>query len=376
MKIGIDARAAWRYRGTGIGTYSYQLINNLNIIDKFNNYLMFMPEDAISSIPFGNNFDIQVISESKSENFWEEVDIPNILTNTKIDLYHVPQNGIGLPLEKKCPFVITLHDVIPYKIPETVGPQYLEIYLKEIPKIIPLCDGIITVSNFSKKDIAKTFNFPEEKIHVTYLAAEDIYFPKNKKMCKSFIRNKYDIEDDFILYVGGLSPRKNIKGLIEAFSILKSKYKKNLKLVILGKKGRSYYDYRDLSYRLSLKNDVYFLGQVPVEELPIFYNAAQIFCYLSFYEGFGLPPIEAMACGTPSIVSDTTSVPEVVGDDALVCNPNNTYDIAENMFKLLEDEKLYRSMSIKGLKRSSMFSWKKTAIETMEVFEKIAGEKK
>lgn len=375
MKIGIDARAAWRYRGTGIGTYSYQLISNLNVMDKLNDYLVFMPDDTISSIPFGNNFDIQVISSEKNENFWKEVDIPNLLTNTKIDLYHVPQNGIGLPTEKKCPFAITLHDIIPYKIPETVGPQYLEIYLKEIPKILPLCDGIITVSNFSKKDISKTLNYPEEKIYVTYLAAEDIYSPKNKKMCKTFIKNKYAVCDDFILYVGGLSPRKNIKGLIESFNVLKSKYKKTIKLVILGKKGRSYYDYRDLAYSLSLKDDVYFLGQVPIEDLPVFYNAASLFCYPSMYEGFGLPPIEAMACGTPCITSNSTSIPEIVGDGAITCEPNDIDDIADKMLTLLENEKLYREMSIKGLEKSSSFSWKKTAVETMSIYEKISKAK-
>lgn len=372
MKIGIDGRAARWYRGTGIGTYAYELINNINKMDRINDYLLFLPDDNPKDLNLSPNFEINLISEVKKDNFWEEVDIPNILNNTGIDIYHVPQNGIGLPQEKKCPFVITLHDVIPYKMPETVGPQYLDIYKKEIPDIIPLCDGIITVSSYSKNDISETLGFPQDKIYVTHLAAEDIYLPMDRNWCRDIIKKKYKIENEFILYVGGFSPRKNIKGLIQAFSILKSKMDRKLKLVILGKKGRSYYDYRDLAINLNMKEDVIFPGFIPVEELPFFYNAAKIFCYPSFYEGFGLPPLEAMACGTPAVVSNCTSIPEVLGDDAVYINPSNIDEIAEKLLMLINDENLYKSISIKGLIRSSMYSWKKTAAETISILYKIA----
>lgn len=371
MKIGIDARAARWYRGTGIGTYTYQLIYNINLVDKLNHYLLFLPDENISDLNPGDNIDIKLISEDKKENFWEEVDIPNILTDTGIDVYMVPQNGIGLPKNKTCPFIITLHDVIPYKMPETVGPQYLQIYKKEIPEIIPECDGVVTVSNYSKQDIAKTLNFPEEKIYVTHLAAEDIYYPQNKTLCRQYVKRNYGIENKFILYVGGFSPRKNIKGLIQAFSMVKSKLNNEYKLVILGKKGRSYYDYRDLAYNLNIKDDVIFPGYIPVDELPIFYNASEVMCYPSFYEGFGLPPLEAMACGTPVIASNTTSIPEILGDDALYIDPFNVDDMANKLLMVLEDEKLRTDLSFKGLHRSTLYSWKRTAIETIDVLRNI-----
>ena len=374
MKIGIDARAARWYRGTGIGTYTYQLIWNISLMDKLNQYLLFLPDENISDLQPGDNMDIRMIAEDRKENFWEEIDIPNILTNTGIDIYLVPQNGIGLPDEKPCPFVITLHDIIPYIMPETVGPQYLKIYTAEIPKIIKKCDAIITVSNYSRDDIASTLNFPKEKIFVTHLAAEDIYYPRNKFECKEYVKNNYGIEDKFILYIGGFSPRKNIKGLIEAFSIAKSKFKENIKLVILGKKGRSYYDYRDLAYSLGLKDDVIFTGYVIVNELPIFYNAAYVFCYPSFYEGFGLPPIEAMACGTPTIASNVTSIPEILGDSALYINPNDVDDLSEKLLNIIEDEHLYSKMYFKGIKCATQYSWKRTAIETIEILRKIADQ--
>lgn len=372
MKIGIDARAARWYRGTGIGTYTYQLIWNINFMDKLNKYLLFLPDENISDLEPGENMDVKAISEDRKDNFWEEIDIPNLLSNTGIDIYLVPQNGIGLPIDKPCPFVITLHDIIPYKMPETVGPQYLEIYTKEIPNIIKRCDSIITVSNYSKEDISKVLNFPKEKIFVTHLAAEDIYYPRNKVKCREYIKEKYNIEDNFILYIGGFSPRKNIKGLIEAFSKIKSKIPENFKLVILGKKGRSYYDYRDLSHSLNLKDDVIFTGYVPVEELPIFYNAAYVFCYPSFYEGFGLPPIEAMACGTPTISSNVTSMPEILGDAVLYVNPYDISDLAEKLLNVIEDKKLHDEMYFKGIRRANEYSWKKTAVETIDALRKIS----
>ncbi|MEG0371356.1 MAG: glycosyltransferase family 1 protein [Clostridium sp.] len=365
MNIGIDARAASWYRGTGIGTYTYQLIYNINLYDKLNEYLLFLPDENTTGISPGENINIKLISEDRRENFWEEVDIPNILTDKEIDTYLVPQNGIGLPIEKKCPFVVTLHDVIPFRMPETVGPQYLDLFTREVPNILKNCDSIITVSNFSKMDIHKEFGYPLNKIHVTHLAAEDIYYPRNKAHCKNLLNKKYGIEKDYLLYVGGFSPRKNILGLIESYSKLSPEIRENLNLVILGKKGRSYYDYRDRAYALGLKGSVIFPGYVSVDELPIFYNGAKIFCYPSFYEGFGLPPLEAMACGTPVISSSLTSMPEVLDNAAIYIDPYNIDDMYEKLLLLLENDTLRKEMSFKGLLHSAKYSWKKTALETI-----------
>lgn len=366
MNIGIDARAAVWYRGTGIGTYTYQLIYNINLYDKINEYLLFLPDKNTTDISPGENINIKLISEDRKDNFWEEVDIPNILTNKEIDTYLVPQNGIGLPKDKNCPFAITLHDVIPYKMPETVGPQYLNLFTKEIPSILENCDSIITVSNFSKMDIHREFSYPLDKIHVTHLAAEDIYYPMDKTYCLNHIKNNYGIEKDFLLYVGGFSPRKNILGLIEAYSLLPLEIRENLNLIILGKKGRSYYTYRDRAYELGLKGQVIFPGYVPISELPMFYNACKIFCYPSFYEGFGLPPLEAMACGAPVISSSLTSMPEILEDAAIYIDPYNTQDIHDKILNLIEDDPLRSTISFKGLLHSSKYSWKKTALETIK----------
>lgn len=371
MKIGIDARAAKWYRGTGIGTYTHQLINSMNNIDKINKYMLFMPEGSNCNINFKNNFKIKNINQNVSGNFWDEISIPNILKNSNIELYHVPQNGIGLPKCKDCPFIITLHDVIPYKMPETVGKKYLKIFLDEIPEIISLCDGIITVSNYSKKDIVKTLNFPEEKIFVTYLAAENIYIPLNKDLCKKEISKYYSIEEDYILYIGGFSPRKNIIGLIEAFSKLLSFYKKDIKLVIAGNKGISYPIYKKRAQDLHIEDKVIFPGFIPMKHLPKLYNAASVFAYPSFYEGFGLPPLEAMACGTPVVASNITSVPEVVGDAALTVNPHDVDEIFKSLYNILTNKDLRENLRFKGIANSSKLNWNNTAKATLNAYNEI-----
>lgn len=372
MKIGIDSRAASWYRGTGIGTYAYQLINSLNKIDFFNEYLLFMSKEGNCDIKFNNNYKIRSISQNMRGNFWDEVNIPNILKSADIDLYHVPQNGIGLPEEKTCPFIITLHDIIPYKMPETVGEIYLEIFLRQMPNIIPKCDGIITVSNYSKKDIVEAFDFPEDKVFVTHLANEEIYIPLDKDQCKNFIKEKYSIKDEFILYVGGFSPRKNIVGLIQAFSKLQIKLKgKDLKLVIAGKQGKSYSLYKKTAEDLKVDDKVLFPGFIPLEHMPIFYNACNLFVYPSLYEGFGLPPIEAMACGAPIIASNSTSIPEVVGDAGILINPYNVDELCNSMENVLEDKNLRNELINRSLKRSKEFSWLKAAENTLNAYRSI-----
>ena len=367
MKIGIDGRAAKWYRGTGIGTYTHQLIASLNNVDNNNDYLIFLP-DGSSLKNLNDNFSIEPVKANLQENFWDEVSVPNILDNHSMELYHVPQNGVGLSENINCLKAITLHDIIPLRMPETVSDRYLRIFNNELPNMLKQCEGIITVSEFSKQDIAKEFNFPEEKIFVTPLAAEDIYKPLSKSNCKKILKEKYGIEDNFVLYVGGFSPRKNIIGLIEAFSLIAPHKRKNTKLVITGKKGFSYSKYLKRAEDLGIANDVIFTDFIPLEHLPIFYNGAEILVYPSFYEGFGLPPLEAMACGTPVITSNITSIPEVCNDAALLVNPYNIDDLSYSIERVLNDSLLRLSMGKKGLLRSMNFSWQKTAKLTVDSY--------
>lgn len=369
MKIGIDGRAAKWYRGTGIGTYTYQLITNLSKYDSSNQYLTFLPKN--SNLKLGDNFSIKYTSDSSNNSFWDNVKVPNLLNDFNMELYHVPQNGVGLSDNVNCPKTITLHDIIPLKMPETVSDRYLKIFNEEIPKILDNCDGIITVSEFSKLDIASEFNFPIEKIFVTPLAAEDIYRPINRSYCKNIIKDKYHIDNNFILYVGGYSPRKNIIGIMEAFSLLNKNLKKDLKIVITGRKGLSYERYRDRAIQLGISDYVIFTDFIPLEDLPLFYNASEFLIYPSFYEGFGLPPLEAMACGTPVIASNVTSVPEVCKNSAILVNPNDVDELSYSIERVLTDSFLKLTMIERGLNTSNKYSWKNTALDTIKAYKNI-----
>lgn len=370
MHIGIDGRAAKWYRGTGIGTYTYQLIYNLNLVDKINDYSLFLPNNSNLDNLNGNFKFINTVYDTQ-ENFWEEVSLPNILKDENLDIYHVPQNGVGLPNHLDSSSIITLHDIIPLRMPETVSDRYLRIFNNDMKKIIDRVQGIITVSNFSKDDISKEFNYPKDKIFVTHLAAENIYKPMNKIKCKKFLKSNYSIDSNFILYVGGFSPRKNITGLIEAFSLLKGIYAQDLRLVIVGKQGISYEKYKNRAIELGIEDQVIFPGFIPLEHMPVFYNACETLVYPSFYEGFGLPPLEAMACGTPVIASNCTSIPEILGNSALLINPKDVYEIMNAMYSILTNIDLKIKLTVEGIERNKIYNWNKTALDTLSAYKFI-----
>lgn len=370
MNIGIDIRAAKWYRGTGIGTYTYQLINAINTLNYDIPFTLFSDNTPLD-IEFKPNFSFKPLPTIQSNNFWDSVKIPTKLTPNMVDIYHAPQNGIGLPLDHNLPFVITLHDTIPLHLPETVGENYLNLFNTHMRSIIDRCDGIITVSDFSREDIAKDFNFPKDKIHVTYLASEPIYKPTSKHICNSILKKHYSIPNNYILYVGGFSPRKNISGLIEAFSIIKNKLPDDMKLIIAGTKGKSYAIYKSLTEKLHLTDKVLFPGFIAMEHMPYLYGGASLLVYPSFYEGFGLPPLEAMACGTPVIASNATSIPEILDDSALLCPPNDIDLLAESILSIIFDEKLKKSLIDKGFSKSNSLTWESTAMKTIEAYKKI-----
>lgn len=370
MNIGIDARSACLYRGTGIGNYTYQLINYLNKLDKKNLYNIFIPQGASLNIPLNKNFTISHTQCGISDNFWNKVNTPYNIKYDKLTIYHIPHNGIGIPHSKNSKIIVTLHDIIPYKMPQTVSSTYLKIFNKQIKQILSMSDAIITVSNYSKNDIVNTFNYPSKKIFVTHLASESIYKPIDKQKCKLFIKKNYSINSDFILYIGGYSPRKNLSSLIKSFYLITKFYNKNIKLIIGGKKGISYPIYKNLVQKLKLEDKVIFTGFIPINHLPYFYNAASLFVFPSLYEGFGLPPLEAMACGTPVIASNKTSIPEVLMNGAYYINPMDINNMSNAIIKVLEDKSLKDKLIQNGIKRAKQLCWENTVISTIKAYNK------
>lgn len=254
-------------------------------------------------------------------------------------------------------------------MPETVGKGYVLKFLKEVPKVIELSDAILTVSEWSKKDILRFFPIDENKVFVTPLAADEKYKPLDKLMCQSFLSENYNINNPFVLYLGGFSARKNVRSLIIAFSKVYKQLDKDYRLVIIGANKDDSNRLYELCTALDINSSVIFTGFVPEEHLPIFYNSCDVFAYPSFYEGFGLPPLEAMSCGAPVITSNITSIPEVVGDCGILIDPYDSNKLTEELGKLLSNEKLRNELILKGLTRAKDFNWINTAKKTLEAYE-------
>lgn len=369
MKIAIDARGINLYSGTGIGTYTENVLKNLINIDNTNNYHVFWSGNNYESIKKENCK--VVMTSRKHQRFFEDYYFPENISKENIDIYHMPQNGIGLSEEISCKKVVTIHDLIPYVMPKTVGRGYLLKFLKEMPVIIGNSDGIITVSEFSKRDILKYFPIDENKVFVTPLAADKKYTPLDKLHCRNFLKNVYNLTNPFILYLGGFSERKNVDSAITAFSKVYKDLSENYNLVIVGDYKDSSQKLVNLTNELNIQSHVIFTGFVPEDHLPLFYNSCDAFIYPSFYEGFGLPPLEAMNCGTPVIASNLTSIPEVVGDGGILINPYDINDISLSIGNLLSNEKLRSELSSKALLRAKQFSWQNTARSTLKVYESV-----
>lgn len=372
MRIGLDCRSAAWYRGTGIGNYSYKLISNM-ISTPHHSYDLYTPQNSLKEnfSDYSTDIDFHPIPTGSENGFWNKVNCSNYTLEKDLSLFHTPQNGIGLPDNFDCPLIITLHDIIPARMPETVSSTFNKMYHENIQNILDRSSGIITVSHFSKQDIIKEYSYPSNRIFVTHLASDISYKPLNKALSKAFIKNLLHIEEDYILYIGGFTPRKNILGIIKAYQQNFPKLKNKYKLLIAGKKGLSYSIYRDYVNSNNLQNHVIFTDFIHNNNLPFLYNAASLFMFPSFYEGFGLPPLEAMACGTPVIASNITSIPEVLKDGAVYVDPYDIDDIAKKMMLILNSPELQSNIISKGLAVNDLYSWKKTAAETMTAFKKI-----
>ena len=277
----------------------------------------------------------------------------------------------------KCKVVVTFHDMTFFLYPKK------HIFIKRIFFKLFIyisswrANRLIAVSNNTKKDIIKFMHINNGKIDVVYEIIDSKYHPIKNKSAILKVKKKYKIFNKFILYVGTLEPRKNIVNLIQAYYKLISKNNVTHQLVIVGKKGWHYQEIFKIVTKLNLnkgRERIVFTGYVSEEELPFLYNAADVFVYPSLYEGFGIPPLEAMACGVPVISSNLSSIPEVIGEAGILINPYNIQDIYQTLYKLLNDDKLKKELKSKGLKRAQEFSSEKLANETIKVYKKTMKE--
>ena len=369
MQIGIITSSMDGNRA-GIGSYTYNLVKNLLKTDKKNDYTLI--HKYRSNNPIYRDANEIIISYPEiplRETLGNNILLPLKLKHYKLDLIHDPSQISPFMFNPAPTKVLTIHDLTPVIFPEAHGKIHAFLQNNVFPRTLKHVNSIITISNSTKNDIIRYFKITETKIKVIYNGVDDRFKVLHEDEIKS-VKEEYGIKHPFILFVGTLEPRKNIPTLLKAFYLLK---KKNIphKLVIVGGKGWKYDSVYETIKSLNLQKKVIFTGYVPDEDLPKLYNAADLFVYPSLYEGFGLPPLEAMACGTPVITSNTSSLPEVVGDAGILVNPFSVEEIAGAMESILKNKSLREQMIKRGLKRSQMFSWEKCAKEVVKIYKSL-----
>lgn len=384
MKIGFDGRPLFTPT-RGIGVYMWRLLENLLDLDPQIHVSLHLRREVKEFFSHG----YQGVGPSIQAKYPERVSIcerrfppirvlrwiwrsTNFLPLDRalggIDIYH-STNFVTPPL-RKARGVVTIYDLI-MLFPEFCVPLYPR---EELKRYIDRADSIIAISEHTKRDIINFFGVPEEKVRVILLAADDRFrcIADNEAIQK--VLERFGIEGEYILYTGPMELRKNVPTLVRAFAILKAEKRIPHRLVLSGNKGGGLYDeITEIIRTLGLEKDVIFTGYVSDEDLPYLYNGASVFAFPSFYEGFGLPPLEAMACGCPVVTSNTSSLPEVVGDAGLMVDPDRPEELAEAMGRILEDSGLRSELRERGLRRAAEFSWRRCAEETLAVYRELSG---
>lgn len=387
MKIAIDALPFMTPK-TGVGYYTYNLISEFLKIAPQNHYYlcdvligriiynMYRIEDIssfnyfsdyfsnISKLPFPLNgliwFLLSQYAKAAGKTTKIKVEDADIFFGTNF-------RGV---FKKTLRNVITIHDMAHEYYPEAMSKR-IYIYLKRLQQSAEKADLIIADSENTKKDILKFLGVSEKKVKVIYPGVDTIFRPINDTDVLDSVKKKYNLYERFILYLGAIQPRKNITTLIRAYNMLCKEHNFKHRLVIAGGVGWKNKDIRYLVEELGLQDKIIFTRYVPENDLPVIYNLADVFVFPSLYEGFGLPVLEAMACGTPVVTSNVSSLPEVAGDAVLLINPHSVEELADSIKRIISDEDLRKRNIAKGLEQAKLFTWEKCARETLEAFSQV-----
>jgi glycosyltransferase involved in cell wall biosynthesis len=369
MRVAIDAR---KLHDFGIGTYIRNLLRHLARTDHSTEYLLLCGEaDLGVAAQLGPNFRA-VLEPSPNYSLREQVHVPWVLRRERPDLYHAPH--YVLPAGVRCPSVVTIHDCIHLMFPQYLPNRIAYAYARaQMWAAARRSACILTVSEASKRDILHLFNVPPEKIVVVYNAIDSHFSVTPSEEAVARVRERYQLDHKFILYVGNIKPHKNLVRLIEAFDELRRSGLDDLKLLIIGDQISKLPALRRSVHRHKLHKQVRFLGYLPDDQLAILYRLASVFAFPSLYEGFGLPPLEAMASGTPVVTSNISSLPEVVGDAAVLVDPYDVDAIVDGLRRVLTNPALAAEMGRKGIERAREFSWERSVAKTWAVYQTIAG---
>ena len=362
MRIAVNTRLLQKGKLEGIGWFTYETMLRITRNHPEHEFIFIFDRPYNPDFIFSENVIPVVIGPQARHPFlfyiWFDFMIPGILKKYKVDLFLSPDGYLSL--RTKVPQLAVIHDINFVHRPQDLPWLIAKYYNFFFPRFARKAKRIATVSFYSKEDIARSFKLSYDKIDVVYDGINQIFEPLNEKE-KTKIRNRLTGGEEFFLFVGALHPRKNVSGLLNAFDAFKSETKNNIKLVIVGGEMHKTGDIFETYENMKFKEDVVFTGRVATRDLHDIFGAALALTFVPFFEGFGIPVVEAMTAGIPVICSNTTSIPEVGGDAVIYADPMKIDQITSAMIKVAEDKELRKELIEKGFKQKSKFSWDETA---------------
>jgi len=381
MRIGIDYTAAVR-QGAGIGRYTRQLVHALIDLGTQNEYVLLVAgagvsHSAVQDLDSRGNVRgvILPVSDHTLAVLWHRLRLPLWveLASGVLDVFHSPD--FTLPPVRKAKTVVTVHDLSFMRVPQCSEPSLRSYLLQVVPASVHRADMVLADSECTKSDLCELLGVDPARVEVIYAGVEQRFRRVQDAHLLRAVRERYHLPSRFILGLGTLQPRKNFERLIEAYAHVRKKLGDEISLVIAGGRGWMYQGIFQRVEELGLQDMVCFPGYVADEDLPALYTLADLFVFPSLYEGFGLPPLEAMACETPVVTSNVSSLPEVVGDAALMVDPHDVRALAEAMQEFLSDRDLRIEMVRRGVVRAQRFSWSQAARKLLDVYRKMISKR-
>lgn len=372
MKVGIELQPCLNNK-SGIGVYTYELtkrLQNFNDIELEGNIFNFLNRTDIRSDVEGLNFRKNICSFLSYRFYkiaWRYLPIKyNFLFRTKVEIYQF--FNFIIPPKVPGKTITAIHDLTYILCPDSMKAKRRKRLENDMKKTVNRADYIITVSECSKRDIIKYLKVDESKIQVIYNGVDEVYKKMLNHEIIDEIKKKYNIDGKYLLYLGTLEPRKNIETIIKAYNLFNKCNNENIKLVLAGKKGWLYDDIFKLIKEFKIEDKVIFTDYVDDDDKPALYQGAEIFLFPSLYEGFGIPVVEAMASGTPVITSNSSSLPEVAGEAAIITDPMDYKEISRSIERILNDSELRENMINEGIKQADKFNWDESAEKLKKLY--------
>ncbi len=373
MKIAVNTRLLLKNKLEGIGWFTYETLKRITQDHPEHTFYFIFDRPYDVEFIFAENVIPMVIGPQARHPLlfyaWFEFSIPRVLKRIDADLFLSPDGYISL--STKVPTLAVIHDLNFEHYPKDLPWIITKYYRYFFPRFAKKADRIATVSEFSKHDIHKLYGIPNEKIDVVYDGVNEQYHPVSEAV-KSATKKEFSVGCDYFIFIGALLPRKNLKNLFLAFDIFRSTHQADVKLLIVGAEKWWTGEMEQTFNHLEYKNDILFTGRVAAEDLNNLLGSALGLTYVSYFEGFGIPILEAFHCDTPVITSNVSSMPEVAGDAALLCDPFNPEHIAAAMGKIAKDANCREALIAKAKVRRNLFSWNRTAALLWESMEKTA----